>query len=135
MNIEEDEGKSTTLLMVMRFLEFRRIDIRMEIAYILSYAVSTEIQRKVNAVKLRKLCLTHLKDEVFMRRLRKRLSITEIEGIESAKYWDKIIDKFEDTYNYDKEMEIEILEINMELLQFLGSLIKELDAEEGGLPT
>ena len=122
---EIDEANKVTDLIV-KFIEFTRIDIRIEITYILTFQLTEEQQKEIKYfIKVRKHCRDLLLDEDFLRRLRKRLAVTETQ--DGVKYWDKIIDKFDDTHNYDKELEIEVLKINIYLIEFVARLLRELE--------
>lgn len=125
MQIDEEEANKISDLIV-KFIEFTRIDVRIEITYILTFQLTDDQQKKIKDFeKVRKRCREWLLDEPFLRKLRKRLAVTETQ--DSIKYWDKIIDKFDDTHNYSKELEENILKINIYLIEFIARLLRELE--------
>lgn len=125
MQVNEDEANKISDLIV-KFIEFTRIDVRIEITYILTFQLTDDQQKKIKDFeKVRKRCRELLLNEPFLRQLRKRLAVTETQ--DSIKYWDKIIDKFDDTHNYSKELEENILEINIYLIEFIARLLRELE--------
>ncbi len=125
MNIDEGEANKISDL-VVKFIEFTRIDVRIEITYILTFQLTEEQQKKIKDFeKVRNFCRGLLLDEEFLRKLRKRLAVTETQ--DSIKYWDKIIDKFDDTHNYNKELEEQVLQINIYLIEFIARLLRELE--------
>ncbi len=124
MEIDEEANKISDL--VVKFIEFTRIDVRIEMVYILTFQLTDEQQKKIKDFKdVRKFCRDLLLNEGFLRGLRKRLAVTETQ--DAIKYWDKIIDKFDETHNYSKELEESILTINIYLIEFIARLLRELE--------
>lgn len=124
MQIDDEANKVSDL--IVKFIEFTRIDVRIEITYILTFQLTEEQQKKIKDFnKVRKFCRDLLLNEEFLRKLRKRLAVTETQ--DSIKYWDKIIDKFDDTHNYSKELEEQVLQINVYLIEFIARLLRELE--------
>lgn len=124
MKIEEESDKISDL--IVKFIEFTRIDIRIEIVYILTFQLTDEQQKKIKDFKkVREFCKDLLMDEGFLRELRKRLSVTETQ--DAVKYFDKILDKFDETHNYNKELEESILTVNIYLIEFIARLLRELE--------
>ncbi len=125
VQMDESEANKVSDLIV-KFIEFTRIDVRIEITYILTFQLTDDQQKKIKDFeKVRKFCRDLLLNEEFLRKLRKRLAVTETQ--DSIKYWDKIIDKFDDTHNYDKVLEEDVLKINIYLIEFVARLLRELE--------
>lgn len=124
----DDETANKISDLIVKFIEFTRIDIRVEIVYILTFQLTEKQQKEIkDYLKVREFCKDLLLNEDFLRNLRRRLAVTETQ--DSIKYWDKIIDKFDDTHNYDKELEENILTINIYLIDFVAKLLRELEIQ------
>jgi hypothetical protein len=124
MEQESEANKISDL--IVKFIEFTRIDVRIEITYILTFQLNDKQQKQIKDFKkVRDYCRSKLLDEPFLRKLKRRLAVTETQ--DSVKYWDKLTDSFDETFNYDQELEVELLNVNVYLIEFIARLLRELE--------
>ena len=103
---------------------------RLRIAYILSFQLEKKhvdkLPKLFDIKKKQEWILEKIKDLELNRIVELRFRV--IEGQEGYKYFDKIInDNANDVWNYDKEIEQKIIDIESELLYFFAQIVKTLD--------
>lgn len=115
----KDEKLFVLILTCLREPNFYR---KLQLAYLLTFNISTELALKYKVEDFQKDLKELLLNEPFIRGINKRQSIIVEDG--NVYFGEEHLDC---PYNYEPELETTILNVEINLVEFLAQIINELD--------